>query len=51
MITTISNIQQKVTYDDDVDQDRKGTTGVGTNGVIASFVFFDRGAFWVLPLT
>ena len=30
---------------------RKGTDGVSTNGVIANFVFFDRGTFWVLPLT
>ena len=30
---------------------RKGTNGVSTNGVTANFVFFDRGTFWVLPLT
>ena len=30
---------------------RKGTTGVSTNGVAASFMFFDTGTFWVLPLT
>ena len=31
----------------------KGTTGVSTNGVTANFMifFFDRGTFWVLPLT
>ena len=29
---------------------RQGTNGVGTNGVNASFMFFDRGTFWVLPL-
>ena len=30
---------------------RKGTNGVSTDGVTADFMFFDRGAFWVLPLT
>ena len=30
---------------------RKGTNGVSTNGVTANFMFFDRGTFWVLPLT
>ena len=30
---------------------RKGTNGVSTNGVTAIFKFFDRGTFWVLPLT
>ena len=30
---------------------RKGTNGVSTKGVAASFVFFDRGTFWVLRLT
>ena len=30
---------------------RKGANGVSTNGVTANFSFFDRGAFWVLPLT
>ena len=30
---------------------RKGTNGVSTNGVAANFIFFDRGTFWVLPLT
>ena len=30
---------------------RKGTNGVSTNGVIANFIFFDRGTFWLLPLT
>ena len=30
---------------------RKGTNGVSTNGVTAIFMFFDRGVFWVLPLT
>ena len=30
---------------------RKGTNGVSTNGVTANFIFFDRGTFWVLPLT
>ena len=30
---------------------RKGTNGVSTNGVTANFLFFDRGTFWVLPLT
>ena len=29
---------------------RKGTNGVGTNGVTANVVFFDRGTFGVLPL-
>ena len=29
----------------------KGTNGVGTNGVTADLMFFDRGTFWVLPLT
>ena len=30
---------------------RKGTNGVSTTGVTANFIFFDRGTFWVLPLT
>ena len=30
---------------------RKGTNGVSTNGVTANLMFFDRGTFWVLPLT
>ena len=30
---------------------QKGTNGVGTNGVIANFMFFDGGTFWVLPST
>ena len=30
---------------------REGTNGVTTNGVAAIFMFFDRGTFWVLPLT
>ena len=30
---------------------RKGTNGVSTNEVTANFMFFDRGTFWVLPLT
>ena len=30
---------------------RKGTNGVSTNGVTANFMLFDRGTFWVLPLT
>ena len=30
---------------------RKGTNGVSTDGVTATFIFFDRGTFWVLPLT
>ena len=30
---------------------RTGTNGVGTNGVTANYMFFDRGTFWVLPLT
>ena len=30
---------------------RKGTNGVSTNGVTANFMFFDRGTFWVFPLT
>ena len=30
---------------------RKGTNGVSTNGVTADFMFFDRGTYWVLPLT
>ena len=30
---------------------RKGTNGVSTNGVTAKFMCFDRGIFWVLPLT
>ena len=35
-----------------VDGVRKGTNGVSINGVTANFVFsFDRGTFWVLPLT
>ena len=29
----------------------KGTNGASTNGVTANFIFFDRGPFWVLPLT
>ena len=31
--------------------DRKGTNGVSANGVTAIFSLFDRGIFWVLPLT
>ena len=31
--------------------DRRGTNGVSTNGVAANFRFFNRGTFWVLPLT
>ena len=30
---------------------RKWTNGVSTNKVTAAFMFFDRGTFWVLPLT
>ena len=30
---------------------RKGANGVSTNGATANFMFFDRGTFWVLPLT
>ena len=30
---------------------RRGTNGVSTNGVTATLMFFERGAFWVLPLT
>ena len=30
---------------------RKGTNGVSTDGISADFMFFDRGTFWVLPLT
>ena len=30
---------------------RKGTNGVSTNGVTANLMLFDRGTFWVLPLT
>ena len=30
-------------------EDRRGTNGVITNGVVANLRFFDRGAFWVLP--
>ena len=30
---------------------REGTNGVGTNGVAANFMLFDRGTCWVLPLT
>ena len=30
---------------------RKGTNGVSTIGVTPNFIFFDRGTFWVLPLT
>ena len=33
------------------DAHRKGTNGVSTNGVTANFMLFDRGTFWVLPLT
>ena len=29
----------------------KGQIWVSTNGVAANLVFFDRGTFWVLPLT
>ena len=35
----------------DVFLPRRGTNGIGTNGVTANLLFFDRGAFWVLPLT
>ena len=31
--------------------DRKGTDGVSTSGVTANSSYFDRGTFWVLPLT
>ena len=31
--------------------DRRGTDGVGTNGVTTNLMFFDRGTFSVLPLT
>ena len=27
----------------------KGTNGLGTHGVTANFVLFDRGTFWALP--
>ena len=30
---------------------RKGTDGVSTNGFTANYMFFDREAFWALPLT
>ena len=30
---------------------RKGTNAVSTNGVTAICMFFDRGTFWVLPLS
>ena len=30
---------------------RKGTNGINPNGGTANLVFFDRGTFWVLPLT
>ena len=30
---------------------RKGTNGVSTNGVTDNFIDFDRGTFWLLPLT
>ena len=30
---------------------RKGTSGVNTSGVTASFMLFDGGTFWVLPLS
>ena len=30
---------------------RKGTNGVSTNGVTANLMLFDRGTFWVIPLT
>ena len=30
---------------------RKGTHGVSTDGVAANVMFFDRGTFWILPLT
>ena len=33
------------------DEARKGTNGVGINGVTANFMFFDRRTFWVLPST
>ena len=29
----------------------RGTNGISTNGVTAFCLFFDRGTFWVLPLT
>ena len=32
-------------------QARKGANGISTNGVTTNFMFVDRGAFWVLPLT
>ena len=30
---------------------RRGTNGVSTPGVTATFISFDSGTFWVLPLT
>ena len=33
------------------DSRRKGTNGVSTHGVTADFMLFDRGTFWVLPLS
>ena len=30
---------------------QKGTNGVSANAVTVNFMFFDRGTFWVLPLT
>ena len=30
---------------------REGTNGVSANGVTANVMFFDKGTFWVLPLT
>ena len=31
--------------------DSERDNGVSTNGVTPNFMFFDRGTFWVLPLT
>ena len=30
---------------------RQGTNGVSADGVTVNFMFFDRGTFWLLPLT
>ena len=38
-------------FEEVADATQKGTTGVSTNGPTANFTFFDRGTFWVLPLT
>ena len=34
-----------------IDDSWKRTDGVSTNGVTANLMLFDRGTFWVLPLT